>query len=52
MMTADVVLGRSLAYAVHPAAAWRRLQPAGRVALVAAYFAASYACALVALLVM
>jgi len=52
MMTVEVVLGRSLAYAIHPSAAWRHLQPAGRAALVAAYFGASYAGALVALFVM
>jgi hypothetical protein len=52
MMSVEVALGRSLAYAVHPSAAWRRLRPAGKAALVAAYFGISYAGALVALFVM
>jgi hypothetical protein len=51
-MTPEVALGRSLACCVHPWAAWRRLSPAGRVLLVGAYFGASYAGALIALLVM
>ena len=51
-MSIEVVLGRSLACCVHPAAAWRRLRPGGRALLVAAYFGASYAGALIALLVL
>jgi hypothetical protein len=51
-MTPEVVLGRSLACCVHPAAAWRRLPLGGRVLLVGAYFGAGYAGMLVALLVM
>jgi hypothetical protein len=51
-MTIEVALGRSLACCVHPSAAWRRLRPGGRVLLVGAYFGASYAGALIALLVL
>lgn len=41
-MTADIVIGRTLACCVHPAAAWRRLSTPGRLLIVAAYFAVSY----------
>jgi hypothetical protein len=51
-MTPEVVLGKSLACCVHPAAAWRYLPPGGRALLVGAYFGAGYAGVLIALLVM
>lgn len=41
-MTADVVIGRTLACCMHPAAAWRRLPASGRALIVGAYFAVSY----------
>ncbi len=41
-MSADVVIGRTLACCVHPAAAWRRLSASGRALIIVAYFAVSY----------
>ena len=41
-MPLDVVIGRALAFSVHPSASWRRLPASGRVLLVAAYVSASY----------
>jgi hypothetical protein len=38
----DLLIGRALAWCVHPAAAWRRLPARGRALLVAAYVSASY----------
>jgi hypothetical protein len=38
----DLLIGRALAWCVHPTAAWRRLPARGRVLLVAAYVGASY----------
>jgi hypothetical protein len=38
----DLLIGRALAWCVHPAAAWQRLPARGRVLLVAAYVGASY----------
>jgi hypothetical protein len=49
-VTADVVIGRTLACCVHPAAAWRRLPAAGRALIVGTYFAASYVGVLAVLL--
>ena len=51
-MTLDVVLGRSLAFCVHPSAAWVRLTARGRTLLVSAYFGAGYALVLALLLVL
>jgi len=48
-MTADVVIGRTLACCAHPAAAWRRLSGPGRALIVVAYFVVSYLGALVVL---
>ena len=48
-MALDVLLGRSLAYCVHPAIAWRRLPATGRLLLTAAYFSAGYVATLVTL---
>jgi len=45
----SVVVGRSLAVICNPLPAWRRLPPAGRVALAGAYVAVSYAAALLGL---
>lgn len=42
-MSAEILIGRSAAFCVHPVAAWARLPPGGRALLVAAYCAASYA---------
>lgn len=41
-MSLDIIVGRSLAFCVHPRAAWTRLPPVGRAILVGAYFAAGY----------
>lgn len=41
-MSADIVIGRTLACCVHPAAAWRRLSASGRALIIVAYFAVSY----------
>ena len=49
-MSVDIVIGRTLACCVHPAAAWRRLSTSGRILIVAMYFAVGY-CAVLALLV-
>jgi predicted ABC-type sugar transport system permease subunit len=45
----SLVVGRSLAVICNPLPAWRRLPPAGRVALAGAYVAVSYAAALLGL---
>jgi hypothetical protein len=49
-MTADVVIGRTLACCLHPAAAWRRVSKPGKALIVSAYFVAGYLGVLVALL--
>lgn len=41
-MPLDLMIGRALAWFLHPVAAWQRLQARGRVVLVAAYVSASY----------
>jgi hypothetical protein len=41
-MAVEILIGRSLAFCLHPSAAWRRLPATGRVLLVAAYFSGSY----------
>jgi hypothetical protein len=46
----DVVIGRVLAWCVHPFASWRRLPASGRVLLVGAYVAAGYVTVLTLLL--
>lgn len=48
--TVEMVIGRGLAFCAHPAIAWRRLPPAGRALLVAAYAGASYISVLTVLL--
>ncbi len=48
-MSADVVIGRTLACCVHPSAAWRRLPASGRAVLLGAYFLAGYVGVLVVL---
>jgi hypothetical protein len=48
-VTVSLVVGRSLAVICNPLPAWRRLPPAGRVALAGAYVAVSYAAALLVL---
>ena len=50
-MPLDVVIGRALAYCVHPSASWRRLPASGRVLLVAAYVSASYVTVVTLLLI-
>lgn len=49
-MALEQALGRSLAFIVHPHAAWRTLGSKGRAGLVGAYFLAGYAAALTVLL--
>jgi hypothetical protein len=49
-MSADIVIGRTLACCVHPAAAWRRLSASGRILIVAMYFAVGYFAVLTVLL--
>ena len=49
-MSADIVIGRTLACCVHPSAAWRRLSGSGRAVIVGTYFAASYLAVLAVLL--
>jgi hypothetical protein len=41
-MRLEIVLGRWLAWSVHPQAAWRRLGPGGRALLLGTYFSAGY----------
>jgi hypothetical protein len=41
-VTADVVIGRTLACCAHPAAAWRRLSASGKALIVTAYFIVGY----------
>ena len=41
-MGVDIVIGRTLACCVHPAAAWRRLPASGKAVIIATYFAVSY----------
>ena len=48
-MTADVVIGRTLACCAHPAAAWRRLSGSGKALIVTAYFVIGYVGGLVLL---
>jgi hypothetical protein len=49
-MNADVVIGRTLACCVHPAAAWRRVSRPGKALIVGAYFVVGYCGVLVVLL--
>jgi hypothetical protein len=49
-MSADVVIGRTLACCVHPAAAWRRVSKSGKALIIGAYFVVGYFGVLVALL--
>jgi hypothetical protein len=49
-VNADVVIGRTLACCVHPAAAWRRLSASGKALIVTAYFVIGYVGGLVVLL--
>ena len=51
-MALEVVIGRWLAFCVHPTAAWRLLPPSGRCLMAASYAAASYAAALSLLLLL
>lgn len=48
-MSADIVIGRTLACCVHPAAAWRRLSASGKALIVGAYFLVGYLAVLVVL---
>ena len=48
-MALDVILGRSLAYCLHPGIAWPRLSVAGRVLMTGAYFGAGYVMTLLTL---
>jgi hypothetical protein len=49
-MSFDVAIGRWMACVVHPEAAWRRLRPRWRAALVATYVGAGYVATLLVLL--
>jgi hypothetical protein len=49
-MPLPVLVGRGLAFAAHPAAAWTRVSRGGRAAIVASYALAAYAIVLTALL--
>ena len=49
-MRADLVIGRTLACCVHPAAAWRRVPGSGKALIVGAYVVVGYLGVLVALL--
>jgi hypothetical protein len=49
-MTADLVIGRTLACCLHPAAAWRRVSKSGKALIVSTYFVVAYLAALVVLL--
>jgi hypothetical protein len=49
-MNADVVIGRTLACCLHPAAAWRRVSRSGKALIVGTYFVVGYLGALVVLL--
>jgi hypothetical protein len=49
-MAVSLLVGRSLAMMYHPALAWQRLRPSGRVALVAGYAGLAYLTALITLL--
>jgi len=49
-MSFDLLLGRGLAWCVHPLAAWRVLSTPGRTFVVAAYAGAAYVAVLSALL--
>ena len=49
-MSAEMVIGRTLACCVHPAAAWRRVSGSGKALIVSAYFAVAYFGVLVALM--
>ena len=50
VMSVDIVIGRTLACCLHPAAAWRRVSASGRALIVGTYFAASYLAVLALLL--
>ena len=49
-MSFEIAAGRWLACVVHPEAAWRRLRPRWRAALVATYIGAGYVGTLLVLL--
>lgn len=51
-MSAEILIGRWLAFCAHPCAAWPRLTTRGRTLLVAAYVGLGYAGALAALIVL
>jgi hypothetical protein len=51
VMRLEVVVGRALAFCIHPFAAWQRLPTSGRVLLLAAYASASYVIVLSALFI-
>ncbi len=50
-MSLATAIGRSLAVCLHPMLAWRRARTFDRIAIVVAWFGASYVAALTALLV-
>ena len=50
-MPFEIVVGRALAFGLHPVAAWERLPASRRALLVAAYLSASYLLVLAALFI-
>jgi hypothetical protein len=48
----EILVGRSLAFGLHPLAAWPRLSTSARALLIAAYCGAGYAIVLTALLLL
>jgi hypothetical protein len=48
-MSPEIVIGRVLAFCIHPVAAWRVLTPPGRALVIGAYFVVSYVAVLTAL---
>jgi hypothetical protein len=49
-MSVEIVVGRALAFCVHPRAAWGILPPSGRALVIAAYACAGYVACLSALM--
>jgi hypothetical protein len=49
-MSVEIVIGRALAFCLHPRAAWRILPASGRAFVIAAYACAGYVVGLTALM--
>jgi hypothetical protein len=50
-MAPEIVIGRSLAFCLHPRAAWPLLPTSGRLLIIAAYIVAGYVAGLAVLLI-